>query len=123
MNDYIILDSKRYRVAHESWEPNEERPMVVRRLMSGGTTVTFGPATFTGWNGIVMADVGAVAPFGTPADLRTTYKKRTLLSFTDHFGAVHTVVIDRRVGEKSISPKHDASDNTIRMNLALIKVS
>ena len=69
-----------------------------------------------------MADVGAQAPFGTPADLRTTYKKRTALTFIDHYGATHSVVIDRRVGEKSISPVHDAPDNTFRMNLALIKL-
>jgi hypothetical protein len=69
-----------------------------------------------------MADVGAVAPFGTPADLRTTYKKRTALSFTDYDGSVYSVVIDRRVGEKSLSPVHDAEDNTFRMNLGLIKL-
>jgi hypothetical protein len=122
MNDYITLDDKRYGVAAESWEPNEERPMVLRRLMSGSTNVTFGPATFTGWTMTVMANVGAVAPWGTPADLRTTYKKRSTLSYTDHFGASHTVVIDRRVGERSLSPQHDAPDNTIRMNLVLIKL-
>jgi hypothetical protein len=122
MNDYIILDGKSYRTAHETWEPNEERPMIVRRLMSSRTSVTFGPATFTGWSGTVMADVGAQAPFGTPADLRATYKKRTSLSFYDHYGTEHLVVIDRRVGEKSISPMHDAPDNTFRMNLALIKL-
>jgi hypothetical protein len=122
MNDYITLDGKQYRAAHENWEPTEDRPMIVRRLMSGGTNVTFGPATFTGWGGTVMADVGAVAPFGTPADLRATYKKRAALSFTDHYGTVHSVVIDRRVGEKSISPMHDAADNTFRMNMTLIKL-
>jgi hypothetical protein len=122
MNDYITLDGKQYRTAHETWEPNEERPMTVRRLMSGGTNVTFGPNTFTGWGGTVMADVSAVAPFGTPTDLRTTYKKRSALSFIDHYGNSHSVVIDRRVGEKSISPMHDAPDNTFRMNLALIKL-
>ena len=66
MNDYIILDGKRYRTSHPDWEPTEERPMVVRRLMSGKTNVTFGPATFTGWSGVVTAEVGAVAPYGTP---------------------------------------------------------
>jgi hypothetical protein len=122
MNDYITLDGKQYGVAHESFEPNEERPMVIRRLMSGGTRVTFGPATFTGWSLTLMADVSAVAPFGTPADLRTTYKKRAALTYVDHFGASHQVVIDRRVPEKSLSPMHDAVDNTIRVPLTLIKL-
>jgi hypothetical protein len=122
MNDYIILDGKRYRVAHETFEPNEDRPMMVRRLLSGSTRVTFGPATFTGWSGTLMADVSAVAPFGTPDDLRVTYKKRTSLDFTDFEGNAYTVVIDRRVGEKSLSPKHDAEDNTFRMNMTLLKL-
>jgi hypothetical protein len=122
MNDYITLDSKRYRLAAETFEPNEDRPMTVRRLMSGATRVTFGPATFTGWSVTVMADVSAVAPFGTPADLRATYKKRSVLTYTDHFGATHSVVVDRRVGERSISPVHDAPDNTFRMTLTLIKL-
>jgi hypothetical protein len=122
MNDYITLDNKRYRLAAETFEPNEDRPMTVRRLMSGATRVTFGPATFTGWNVTVLADVGATAPFGTPADLRVTYKKRTVLDYTDHMGVLHGVVIDRRVGERSISPVHDAPDNTFRMTLTLIKL-
>ena len=123
MNDYITLDGKQYRMAHDTFEPVEERPMVIRRLMSGGTKVTFGPATFTGWTGTVMADVAAVAPWGTPDDLRTTYKKRQALNYMDHFGVEYSVVIDRRVGEKSISPKHDAADNTFRMNMTLIKLA
>lgn len=122
MNNYIILDGKRYRTAAESWEPNEERPLIVRRLMSGGSNVTFGPATFTGWRGVVVVDVSAVAPFGTPTEFRTTYRKRDVLSFTDHFGNVSSVVIDRSVVEKSVSPMHDAPDNTMRFNLALIKL-
>jgi hypothetical protein len=122
MNDYIILDGKRYRTAADSWEPTEERPMVVRRLMSGGSSVTFGPATFRGWRGVVMVDVGAQDPFGTIDEFRATYRKRQALSFTDHYGASHSVVIDRAVGEKSISPMWTATDNTFRVNLALLKL-
>jgi hypothetical protein len=122
MNDYVTLDGKRYRTAHDDWAPNEDRPMVIRRLMSGSQKVTFGPATFTGWSLTLMADVGAQAPYGTPDDLRTTYKKRTVLIYLDHFENEHDVVIDRRVGEKSLSPKHDAPDNTFRMPMTLIKL-
>ena len=122
MNDYIILDGKRYRTAAESWEPNEERPMVVRRLMSGASNVTFGPATFAGWRGIILVDVTPQASFGTIDDMRATYRKRQALTFTDHYGNSHSVVIDRAVGEKSISPMWTAVDNTFRINTSLIKL-
>ena len=122
MNDYIVLDGKRYRTAAESWEPNEERPMVIRRLMSGSSNVTFGPATFTGWRGVVMVNVDAAAPFGTIDEFRTTYRKRQALAFNDHYGNEYTVVIDRTVGEKSISPMWTAVDNTFRVNLSLVKL-
>jgi hypothetical protein len=122
MNDYIILDGYKYHTAAESWEPNEERPMVIRRLMSGSSNVTFGPATFTGWRGTVLVDVTPAAGFGSIDNMRTTYRKRQVLSFTDHYGTVCNVVIDRGVGEKSISPMWTAVDNVFRINLSLVKL-
>jgi hypothetical protein len=123
MNDYIILDGKRYRTGHPEWEPIEDRPMVVKRLLSGATNVTFGPATFTSWSGVIHVDVGAQAPFGTIDDFRATCRKRAVLSFTDHYGNSASVVIDRRVGGRSLSPMWDANDNVWRMNITLLKVS
>jgi hypothetical protein len=122
MNDYITLDGKRYRTAAESWEPNEERPLIIRRLMSGNTNVTFGPATFTGWRGVVCVDVTPAANFGSVDDLRATYRKRQSLSFTDHYGTNYTVVIDRAVNEKSLSPVWTAVDNVFRLNMSLVKL-
>jgi hypothetical protein len=122
MNDYITLDGKRYHTAADSWEPNEERPLTVRRLMSGNTNVTFGPATFTGWRGVVAVEVGAQAPFGNIDDFRATYRKRSALTFMDHYGDDYSVVIDRAVGEKSISPMWTAIDNVFRVNITLVKL-
>ena len=122
MNDFISLDGKRYRCAADQWEPNEERPMVIRRLMSGNSNVTFGPATFTGWRGVVNVEVGAVAPFGTIDDMRATYRKRQALAFIDHYGNNYSVVIDRSVGERSLSPKWTAVDNIFKINLSLVKL-
>ena len=123
MNDYIELDGFKYRTAADNWEPNEERPMVIRRLMSGNTNVTFGPATFTGWRGIVLVPTQTAAPgFGDVENLRTTYRKRSVLSFADHYGNDFNVVIDRSVGEKSISPMWTAVDNVFRINLSRVKI-
>ena len=122
MNDYIVLDGKQYRTAADAWEPNEERPMVIRRLMSGKSNVTFGPTTFTGWRGVVLVEVGAQAPFGTIDEFRATYRKRDKLVFTDHYGNSYNVVIDRAVNEKSLSPMWTAQDNVFRINLSLLKL-
>jgi hypothetical protein len=122
MNDYITLDGYKYRTAAENWEPNEERPMVIRRLMSGSSNVTFGPATFTGWRGIILVDVTPAAGFGSVDNMRATYRLRSQLGFTDHYGNSYNVVIDRAVGEKSISPMWTAVDNVFRINLSLVKL-
>lgn len=122
MNNYITLDGRQYRTAADSWEPNEERPMVIRRLLSGGSNVTFGPATFTGWRGIVVVEVGAQAPFGAIDEFRATYRKRQALTFIDHYGDTYSVVIDRAVNEKSLSPMWTATDNVFRINLSLVKL-
>ena len=122
MNDYIILDGKQYATAADNWTPYEDRPLTIRRLLSGASNVTFGPATFTTWRGIIIVDVTPRAGFGSVDDLRTTYRKRTALSFTDHYGDAFSVVIDRAVDEKSLSPMWTAVDNTFRINATLIKL-
>lgn len=122
MRDYIILDGKRYRTAHPEWEPVDECPVVVKRLLSGGTNVTFAPTTFISWAGVVTVDVGAQSPFGTIDEFRASIRKRAVLTFVDHFDASHSVVIDRRVGGKSLSPVWDATDNVWRMSVTLLKV-
>jgi hypothetical protein len=122
MNDYITLDGKRYRTVHENWAPLEERPMVVRRLLSGRSDVTWGPATFPGWRGQVAVEVGSQAPFGNINDFRASYRKRTALDFIDHYGASYSVVIERSVDERSLSPMWDAPDNVIKVNVTLLKV-
>jgi hypothetical protein len=122
MRDYIILNGLKFRTAAENWEPNEERPMVIRRLMSGGSNVTFGPSTFTGWRGTVLVDVTPAPDFGSIDHMRITYRLRQALEFLDHYGNEYQVVIDRGVGEKSISPMWTAVDNVFRINLSLVKL-
>ena len=122
MNNYITLDGLQFRTAAENWEPTEDRPMIIRRLMSGNSNVTFGPATFTGWRGIVLVDVSPSGDFGSIDDMRSIYRYRGVIEFVDHYGNFYNVVIDRGVGEKSISPMWTATDNVFRINLSLVKV-
>ncbi len=96
--------------------------MVVRRLLSGRSDVTWGPATFPGWRGQVAVEVGSQAPFGNIDDFRASYRKRAALDFIDHYGSPYSVVIERSVDERSLSPMWDAPDNVIKVNITLLKV-
>jgi hypothetical protein len=122
MNAYIELDGKRYAAPHGQWTPSKERPVVMRRLLSGNTNVTFGPAVISRWQGTLKAAVTPEAGFGTPDDLRATYEKLTTLAFVDHYGATHNVIIDRSVDESSLTPKWDGAENTMYIKAVLVQV-
>ena len=69
-----------------------------------------------------MADVTPQSLFGSIEDLRTTYRKREVLSFTDHYGDTFSVVVDRSVDPRSLAPVWDQTDNTFKVNVTLIKL-
>ena len=121
MNDYITLDGKKYTTVHKQWAPFPERPVVLKKLLSGGRNVTFGPSVTNQLQGAILA-AGAdpETGFGTINDLRATYAKLTTLSFIDHYGAASTVVIGPKVNENSITPKWDAASNKFQVMVSLV---
>ena len=122
MNAYVVLDNKKYSAPHGQWSPNTDRPVVVRRLLSGNTNVTFGPAPIKRWQGQLNASVAPAAGFGSIEDLRATCAKLSALSFTDHYGEVMSVVIDRSVGEESLTPVWDGIENKFKVTLTLLEL-
>ncbi len=121
MNDYIVLDGKKYRTTHKQWQPLIDRPLLIKKLLSGARNVTFGPAMKPMWAGAVRAvAANPETGFGTIDDLRTTYNKLSSLSFTDHYGTFYTVVLDRRVNEQSFIPKWDSASNHFEVNLTVV---
>ncbi len=121
MNDYIVLDGFKYRTTHKQWQPIVDRPVVIKKLLSGTRNVTFGPAMKPIWQGAVRAPVStAEVGFGTIDDLRTTYYKLSSLSFEDHYGDAYTVVLDRRVNEVSFTPKWDGASNKFEVMLTVV---
>ncbi len=121
MNDYITLDGKKYRTTHKQWQPIIDRPVVIKKLLSGTRNVTFGPAMKPIWQGAVRAVASSPETgFGDIDDLRTTYEKLESISFTDHYGNNYTVVLDRRVNEASFTPKWDAPSNKFEVNLTVV---
>jgi hypothetical protein len=123
MNDYISLDGKKYRTTHKQWQPMIDRPVVIKKLLSGSRNVTFGPAMKPIWQGAVRAPVTtSETGFGTIDDLRTTYAKLSTVAFTDHYGTSYTVVLDRRVNEASFTPKWDGNENKFEVNLTVVSL-
>ncbi len=122
MNDYIILDGKKYHTTFKKWEPLVDRSVVIKKLASGNRNATFGPTMKPIWQGAVRAAVTPEAGFGSIEDLRTTYYKLSSLAFTDHYGDAFTVVLERRVNEVSFSPKWDAAENVFEVNLTVVSL-
>jgi len=122
MNAYVTLDGNKYSAPHGQWAPSTDRPVVVRRLLSGGTNVTFGPAPIQRWQGQLNASVTPASGFGDIDDLRATVAKLESLSFTDHYGTSYTVVVDRSVGEESLSPVWDSAENKFKVSLTLLEL-
>ena len=120
MNNYITLDGKKYAALHGQWDPSTDRPVVFRRLLSGSTNVTFGPASNKRWRGKLVAAVTPQTGYGSIGDLRTTYEKLTALAFVDHYGNSHSVIIDRAVDEGSKTPIWDSPENKMHVNLTLV---
>ena len=119
MNNYITLDGFRYKTL-TNWMPYEERPVTM--LFSGRTDVTFGPASYKFWKGSVAVDVTPSEFYGGIDDLKTTYRKPSSLQYFDHLGEEYTVVIDRGIDEKSLSPMWTSPENSINVTLTLIKI-
>ena len=122
MNDYVTLDGKKYATIHGQWTPSTDRPVVFRRLLSGNTNVTFGPASNKRWRGTVTAAVTPATNYGSIDDLRATCEKLEILVFIDHYGVTHNVVIDRAVEESSKVPKWDSPENKMHFNLTMVKL-
>ena len=122
MNDYVTLDGKKYPTIHGQWTPSTDRPVVIRRLLSGSTNVTFGPASAKRWRGTLKAAVTPEVGYGSIDDIRTTYEKMESLTFVDHYGNTHSVIIDRAVDEGSNVPKWDSPENKMHIKLTVIKL-
>jgi len=87
MNDYITLDGYKYRTPARNWAPAEHKPASVKTTLLGEVDATYGPTTTYEWRGEIAAPVTSPGTgWGTIADLRLSLKKRSALSFSDHYG-------------------------------------
>lgn len=122
MNSYVILDSKYYTATHSTWKQSQERPMMMRTLLSGTRDIVYGVDFPNQWEGKLRVPVSASGSYGTISDFRTTYAKKQSLSFTDHLGNAYSVVILGNITEESLTPMWDASANVYLIPVQIVEV-
>lgn len=122
MNNYIVLDGKRYKTRFPGWEPITSKPSTIRVTLGGSLDVTYGPSSIQGWDGEILAPVTPdTVDYGDIDDLRTSLAKTQGLSMTDHYGNVYTVHVVGSYRETSSSPMWDAATNEFRVPVRLVR--
>ncbi len=123
MNNYITLDSKKYRCPFRQWEQLTDRPMSARFTWNGVADVTFGNGAFVIWEGAIRAEVTPGTGFGSVSDIRNTLAKKSVLEFTDHYGGDYIVAVETAGPERSISAKWDGASNVIFFPMKIYKIA
>lgn len=119
---YIILDGYKYTTLQQSWVPAVNNPSTARLTLAGGLDTTWGVKEVYSFQGDVKADISPATGYGSPDNLRTSLKKKSQLSFTDHYGTAYTIAISG-FEERSHSPGWDASDNSFFFTLSMFGVA
>jgi len=124
MNNYVTLDGHRYKAVFDQYSQSRSKPARVRKNLAGATDVTYGPAVTIGWVGELIVPVSASgSDWGNSADLRTTYEKMENLTFVDHYGTSHTVVMLGELDEQSLLPVLDSALNRFIFKVNLVEVT
>lgn len=113
MNNYITLNSLKYKTRASDWVPVTVVPGTHRALLSGSADVTFGPSTFSEFRGtiIVPEEAGEESEWGDRADITTVIGSRETIIMNDHFGNELNVVVFGEFPQQSVSPMWDAPSN------------
>ena len=86
MNNYIVLNGKRYMTVHKNWKPVVGKPATVRYTLSGETDVTYGTGTEVGWSGEISCPVTPISSaWGAIEDMRLLKTYMAPVAFVDHF--------------------------------------
>lgn len=122
MNDYIILDNKRYKAIFGQWAPTRVKPAKIRKTLAGATDATYGPAITVSWEGTLIVPVTpSGSSWGSDEDLRTSFDKLESLSFTDHYGDTCNVIAAGVLQENSLTPTWDSVLNRFLFRTTLVR--
>jgi hypothetical protein len=76
MNNYIEIDSKRYKTMFGDWAPFLAKPGTLRYTLDGNLDATYGPAAPKGWMGMIFAPITTEgAQWGSYDDLIASLSK------------------------------------------------
>ena len=118
---YVILDSLKYAALQQAWVPVINNPSSARVTLAGGLDTTWGSKEVYQFSGELRSDVAPVSVYGTPAQLRTSLKKKQQLAFTDHYGVAYTIAVSG-FEERSHSPNWEGADNCMFLNIQIFGV-
>lgn len=94
MNEYIVLDGKKYATVGKNWQPSSAKPMTATPMADGSVSVTFGVRSLKSYTGEIIAPyVENRVGWGSSSDLETSLDKLDWIAFTDHLGTERNVVV------------------------------
>jgi hypothetical protein len=121
MNNYIVLDGKKYTTRADSWTEIIEKPNSVRYTLTGELDITYGSSIPTIWTGEIVAPVTARAlGWGTVSDLETSLVKQESVTFYDHYGSGHNVHSVMPIQGRSLSNMWDDMNNVFYVGVRLV---
>jgi hypothetical protein len=122
MNNYITLDGFKYVTPFGKWTPVMDKPATARIDLLGGLDVTYGPATWQRWQGMIEVAANPTTGYGSPYELRATLAKRTAVTFVDHYGETYNVHLLGPFPEMSFTPVWDGNSNVIFFQLTVVGI-
>lgn len=118
MNNYIVIDGKKYSTTHGTWIPRDVIPGRVRRTTNSAIDAVYG-TPYKEFQGEIRPYHTAPTGWGSYADLLTSLAKATKLAFIDHFGNEYEAAIVGPLEPRSMSPRYDAADNQYLVNILI----
>jgi len=124
MNDYIVLDGKRYKARFPQFDRLRRKPSRERMTLGGKLDVTYGPAVWVLWQGPLVVDyTPGDTLYGSSDELDVTFDKTVALTYIDHFGTAFTPPIVGNLPRQSLTPVHDGAENRFLYTVRIIKAT
>lgn len=120
MNNYIVLNGKKYKTLAADWTPVPIKPATSRYLLSGAVDVSYGPGVYREYRGVLLVPQAPAEGWGGRADLEAAFEQRRGLDFTDHEENVRVVHLFGELPRQSISPRWDSPSNEFRVPVRLV---
>ncbi len=115
MNNYVVINGKKYMTLGSNWTPESTLANQVRPTWSGRLDVVYAPNSIKNFVGTVIVPVTPATGFGNMDDFRLAYVTKAAQTFTDHFGNEYTIIFIGKMSEKSLTNCWDGASNEFRI--------